>query len=905
MSVRWRWSRSRSPEPRGTGRRPEERPGERRGSHPWGRLLARRPRWARRRIVVIPLVVAVLAVAGVVTAVGAQSAAPIGVRNVRIPVVDGPANNQHVVIDATFFTPAGHDRVPAILLAHGFGGTKHEVRPEAEDLARAGFAVLTWSARGFGASTGQIGLDSPDYEVKDTEQLVTWLARQPRVLLDRPGDPRAGITGTSYGGGISLLASAYDHRIDAVVAQSTWNNLATALFPNAAGGGEGAAAAGGAASGGAAGSGAAGGGAAGGGAASGGVAGSGAAGSGAAGGGSASGGVAGGGAADGGVAGGGSASSGVAGGGAAGSGAPAFGGAANGVFKKQWAGLLFTQGAVGFGAAGGGAGPGLGSDGQGSAGEGSAGTGSGQGGDAAGEGANSGSTGAAGTGSGAGAGPGTAGSGAAGPGTAGSGAAGPPSGQAALCGRFLPRVCDLYQQIATTGQPNPQALSLLWASSPASVASRMHAPTLLIQGEHDSLFGLDQADANYQALRRNGASAGMVWFSGGHDGGNQQSSHVDTLTADWFKHYLGSAAAASGRGDTGQPGFQVTRVLGFDPNTGDASLGIAAASSYAGLNGTRRSQVDLTGPPQTIANPPGGAPASISVFPGLGPLGAGGATGGVTFDMPGQSAAFTSAPLRSALQLTGSPTVRVRVRGARAVTLFASVYDVDQGGTATLPFQLVAPLRVAGAADGRVVTVRLPTMDYSFSAGHRLRLVLTTTDFAYATPAAPAVYRVALAGTGLTVPSDPALTLVTGGVPAWVWIAPPAALLAAAAILLLGWRRRSDNYLPELAEVPLEITGLTKRFRDGQLAVDDLSLRVERGQILGLLGPNGAGKTTTLRALMGLVHPDRGTITIFGRQVHAGSTALSRLGSFVEGPEFLPHLSGRANLELYWRATGR
>ena len=142
-----------------------------------------------------------------------------------------------MLLDATFFTPAGSGRMPAILLAHGFGETKNAVRPEAEQLARAGFAVLTWSARGFGKSTGQIALDSPDYEVKDVEQLVSWLARQPRVLLDHPGDPRVGITGASYGGGIALLAAAYDHRIDAIVPQITWNSLATALFPNAAGGG--------------------------------------------------------------------------------------------------------------------------------------------------------------------------------------------------------------------------------------------------------------------------------------------------------------------------------------------------------------------------------------------------------------------------------------------------------------------------------------------------------------------------------------------------------------------------------------------------------------------------------------------------------------------------------------------
>jgi ABC-2 type transport system ATP-binding protein len=75
--------------------------------------------------------------------------------------------------------------------------------------------------------------------------------------------------------------------------------------------------------------------------------------------------------------------------------------------------------------------------------------------------------------------------------------------------------------------------------------------------------------------------------------------------------------------------------------------------------------------------------------------------------------------------------------------------------------------------------------------------------------------------------------------------------------------------------------------------------------VLGLLGPNGAGKTTCLRMLMGLILPTEGTIRIFGHQVTPGAAVLSRLGSFIEGPGFLPHLSGRDNLELYWRSTGR
>ena len=160
------------------------------------------------KVIAAAVSAAALLAAGIVLGVALTRPAPLTVRNLRIAVVDGPHGNQHVVLDASFFLPPGTGKVPAILLAHGFGETKYAVQPEAEYLARAGFAVLTWSARGFGASTGQIGLDSPDYEVKDVEQLVSWLARQPRVLLDRPGDPRVGITGESYGGGIALLAAA-------------------------------------------------------------------------------------------------------------------------------------------------------------------------------------------------------------------------------------------------------------------------------------------------------------------------------------------------------------------------------------------------------------------------------------------------------------------------------------------------------------------------------------------------------------------------------------------------------------------------------------------------------------------------------------------------------------------------
>jgi ABC-2 type transport system ATP-binding protein len=104
---------------------------------------------------------------------------------------------------------------------------------------------------------------------------------------------------------------------------------------------------------------------------------------------------------------------------------------------------------------------------------------------------------------------------------------------------------------------------------------------------------------------------------------------------------------------------------------------------------------------------------------------------------------------------------------------------------------------------------------------------------------------------------------------------------------------------------PIQTAGLSKRFSRDVLAVDRLDLTVEEGQIFGLLGPNGAGKTTTLRMLVGLVYPTDGTSKLFGETVHPGTPALRRVGTLVENPGFVPHLSGMKNLELFWRAGGQ
>ncbi|WP_157431922.1 alpha/beta fold hydrolase [Actinomadura hibisca] len=693
-----------------------------------GRL---RKRWERagraKRWTAAGGAVVVLAGGGLLWGAAAGGEPSVTALQQRIDVLDGPKDDQKVTLDTTFYRPVGRAKAPVILLGHGFGGTKDEVKGDAEALARAGYGVLAWSARGFGKSTGEIALNSPDYEVKDVRQLIDWLAKRPEVQLDGPGDPRLGMTGESYGGAIALLTAGHDRRVDAIAPRITWNDLPQVFFPDATGAGP-----------------------------------------------------------------------------------------ANGVFKKLWAGLFFTS----------------------------------------------------------------------------------ESGETA-CGRFLPSLCDMYQRVAENGKPDAAAIEILRRSSPSAVAGQIKVPALIVQGQSDSLFPLDQGDANARAIARNGAPVSTVWYQGGHDGGAEETSRLRGLVRDFFDQRLDSKGG-------GDPAFTVTRAGGIDSSTQQVTVEPATAGAYPGLNANPRT-LPLSGREQTIHNPAGGSPTSISALPGLGALGSlgdlgGGALGGqFPVDMPGQAATFDTRPLSEPLQLTGAATVRIKVTGDGDVPLFAKLYDVGPSGQGSPARRIAAPLRTkAGEA-----TVTLPAMDYRFDRGHRLRLVLTTTDMGFATPAKPASYKVA-AVSGLTVPTVPALRTQAAPLPAWVWALPLAALAVAAGIVLTGRRRdTTPEFDPELADVPLQITGLTKAYSNGHRAVSDLSFRVEKGQVLGLLGPNGAGKTTSLRMLMGLILPDAGEIRIFGHRVTPGAPVLSRLGSFVEGPGFLPHLSGRDNLDLYWRAIGR
>src|SRR5919202_3670972 len=101
-----------------------------------------------------------------------------------------------------------------------------------------------------------------------------------------------------------------------------------------------------------------------------------------------------------------------------------------------------------------------------------------------------------------------------------------------------------------------------------------------------------------------------------------------------------------------------------------------------------------------------------------------------------------------------------------------------------------------------------------------------------------------------------------------------------------------------MSAAPVEIRGLVKRYGE-IVAVDQVDLTVEPGDVYGYLGPNGAGKTTSLRMLLGLIRPTEGAARLFGRDpLHVGAGALEGVAGFVEAPRFYPYMSGRRNLEL-------
>lgn len=109
------------------------------------------------------------------------------------------------------------------------------------------------------------------------------------------------------------------------------------------------------------------------------------------------------------------------------------------------------------------------------------------------------------------------------------------------------------------------------------------------------------------------------------------------------------------------------------------------------------------------------------------------------------------------------------------------------------------------------------------------------------------------------------------------------------------------------AERPmLEAVGLSKRYEDGVLALDDVSFAVRRGEIFAMLGANGSGKTTTINLFLNFIEPTAGEARIDGIVTHREPLlAKERIAFVSENVSLYPNFTARQNLDFFARLSGK
>ena len=101
----------------------------------------------------------------------------------------------------------------------------------------------------------------------------------------------------------------------------------------------------------------------------------------------------------------------------------------------------------------------------------------------------------------------------------------------------------------------------------------------------------------------------------------------------------------------------------------------------------------------------------------------------------------------------------------------------------------------------------------------------------------------------------------------------------------------------------LSTQNLTKRYHN-LVAVNEVSIHIEEGEIYGFLGLNGAGKTTTIRMLLGMIKPTQGSFQLFGQESPITPDVWNEVGYLVESPHAYPNLSVTENLRVYAKLRG-
>jgi ABC-2 type transport system ATP-binding protein len=344
------------------------------------------------------------------------------------------------------------------------------------------------------------------------------------------------------------------------------------------------------------------------------------------------------------------------------------------------------------------------------------------------------------------------------------GAPADPSRLTGGCPNFDAQVCPTLVTAAGLGYPTASGLAFLRQASVSTYMSSVRVPTLLLQGENDTLFNLQEATATYTALRAQGTPVHMLWQSWGHSHAAPapgEFAQDDTVFGtyegkqilNWFDHYLKGSAPLivprfayyrdyvpyKGYGSDDEQWATVADgtvpasstpvyLTGGDLQGGGgltfSRLGVAPGTSvFTGLSRVPTSYSETSAVQDRL---PAGVPPQV--------------------DTAGTFVAYSTAPLPAPVTVAGIPSATLHLSSptgavtqaagpAGMVEFFAKVYDVDSSGKPTLINALVSPVRVGDIT--KPVSVQLPGLVHRFAAGHRIQLVLAASDAAYSGGTAP------------------------------------------------------------------------------------------------------------------------------------------------------------------------
>jgi predicted acyl esterase len=341
------------------------------------------------------------------------------------------------------------------------------------------------------------------------------------------------------------------------------------------------------------------------------------------------------------------------------------------------------------------------------------------------------------------------------------------------CPNFDNRACGSKLQMDATGAPNDATLLFSRHASVESFIDKIRIPTLLSQGQSDTLFNLQEAIATYRELRARKVPVKMIWREGGHSGGGapgemdqtdkgeleDPAHNFETRTyLQWFDHYLA--------GDAQRPKLDVSYFRDWVKYKGDATQAYARAGRYPFastrtfyLSGSDSLVPDLSkvAAGSSAFTASSGAPTSYTETSALD-------QSQPVHDGPGSFAQFAGAPLASDVDVVGVPTADVRISapahesaasagGAPSeLVLFFKLYELEPNGDIVLAHRLIAPVRIADFT--HPVHVELPGIVHRFTKGSRIALTVAASDAAYrgnnvtgpvtilTSPSAPGVLRV-------------------------------------------------------------------------------------------------------------------------------------------------------------------